>query len=134
MTRENRDRIRTLFLAGSGLTFGTIGLIALVAPRAVAKAYGIDLARVETWNEFRAVFTGFWLALLLMFFSAIRRKDIPLLGNLCAAALLFQAAGRALSFALDGIPAPPVVAAFVAEVLAGVMILAFRPIEEPAHA
>lgn len=129
-----RERIRALFLVGSGLTFGTIGLIALIAPRAVAKAYGIDLARVETWNEFRAVFTGFWIALLLLYVTAARRRDIPLLGNLGAAILLLQAAGRALSFALDGIPAPPVLGAFVAEVAAGVIILACRPHGEAAHA
>jgi hypothetical protein len=129
----DRDKIRTLFLAGSGLTFGTIGVLALFFPRAVAKAYGIDLARVETWNEFRAVFTGFWIALLLLFFAAIKRKDVPILGNLCAAALLLQASGRALSFALDGIPPPPVIAAFVAEVISGVVILAARP-REVSHA
>jgi hypothetical protein len=129
-----RDRIRALFLVGSGLTFGSIGVLALIAPRAVAKAYGIDLARVETWNEFRAVFTGFWLALFILFVTAARRKDLPLLGNLCAAILLFQAAGRALSFALDGIPAPQVLGAFFAEVLAGVMILVCRPQGEVAHA
>ena len=128
-----RDRIRALFLVGSGMTFGSIGVIALIAPRAVAKAYGIDLARVETWNEFRAVFSGFWIALLILFVTAARRRDLPLLGDLCAAILLLQAAGRALSFALDGIPAAQVLGAFGAEVLAGVMILACRP-REVAHA
>jgi hypothetical protein len=131
-----RAKVRDLLLLGSGLTFGSIGVLAIFAPRTVASAYGFDLQRVETWNEFRAVFTGFWLALLLLFVTAVRRKDVPVLGNLCGAALLLQAGGRALSFALDGIPAAPVVGAFFAEALAGAAILALRPAatREIAHA
>jgi uncharacterized protein DUF4345 len=117
---------RTVALAGAGLTFGTIAILAIVAPHAVANEYGFTLARIEGMNEFRAVYTGFWLSLAIAMITAVRRPDVPLLGDICGAMLLLQATGRALSFGLDGRPKWTFVAAFVAELLSAITILALR--------
>jgi hypothetical protein len=51
---------------------------------------------------------------------------VPLLGDVCGVMLLCQALGRAASFALDGRPSWPFVAAFVAELSGALTILAPR--------
>ena len=96
--------LRRLVLGGSGVLFGVIALFAIVAPRAVAARYAYGLDSVDSFNEFRAIFVGFWLALAAMMITAARRPDVRLLGDLCGWALVLQAAGRALSVALDGVP------------------------------
>ncbi|HEY8072625.1 MAG TPA: DUF4345 family protein [Labilithrix sp.] len=115
--------LRTFALASSGLVFGTIGLLALAAPIPVARAYGFVLPGVDAFNEFRAVYTGFWLALAAAMITAARRPDVPLLGDLCGLMLLLQAAGRVVSLAVDGVPAPQFVAAMFAEASAAAAIL-----------
>ncbi len=115
--------LRTFALASSGVVFGTIGLLALVLPVPVARAYGFALPGVDAFNEFRAVYTGFWLALAAAMITAARRPDVPLLGDLCGLMLLLQAAGRVASLAMDGMPAPQFVAARFAEAIAAATIL-----------
>lgn len=126
--------VRQLCLAGSGLTFGTIALLAIVFPHAVANAYGFTLDRVEGLNEFRAIFTGFWLSLALAMITAARRPELPLLGDLCAAMLLFQALGRVLSVVLDGRPSLLFVGALVGEALTALTILAIGLVHRRRHA
>jgi hypothetical protein len=94
--------VRRIALAGSGLTFLGIALFALAAPRLVAAQYGYPLDRPEAFNEFRAVFTGFWLGLAVALFTAARRPELTLLGDLCGVMIGLQACGRLVSFALDG--------------------------------
>ncbi len=115
--------IRTFALASSGIVFATIGLLALALPVPVARAYGFVLPSVDAFNEFRAIYTGFWLALGAAMVTAARRPDVPLLGDLCGLMLLLQAGGRAASLALDGVPAPQFVGAMIGEALAAAAIL-----------
>jgi hypothetical protein len=119
--------VRRMVLAGSGLTFGVIALLGIVAPRAVARQYGFELGGVEAYNQFHAVFTGFWAWLAIGMVTAARRTDVPLLGDLFGLMLVLQAGGRALSFAVDGLPSWLFVIAFFAELASGVTILALRP-------
>jgi hypothetical protein len=121
--------VRRLVLTTSALTFSTIGLLAVCAPQAVAKQYGFTLDHVDAFNEFRAVYVGFWLALGATMLTAARRVDLIVLGDLCALMLLLQASGRALSFVLDGYPSWPFVAAFFAELTGGATILLMRSTE-----
>jgi len=97
-----RITLRRVALAGSGATFLCIALAALVVPRLVAAQYGYPLDRPEAFNEFRAVFTGFWLGLAVALFAAARRPELTVLGDLCGALIGLQACGRLVSFALDG--------------------------------
>ena len=116
--------LRTFALASSGLVFATIGVLALFSPLAVARAYGFTLDRVESFNEFRAVYTGFWLSLGVAMITAARRPDVPLLGDICGVMLFLQSSGRILSLAVDGRPAPEFLAAMVAEMIGALTILA----------
>jgi hypothetical protein len=120
------QNLRRVVLAGSGLTFGTIAVAAIVWPRAVAAQYGLHLDRVDAFNEFRAVFVGFWLALATAMIVAARRPALTTLGDVCGLALLLQAAGRLLSVAVDGRPSMPFLGAMVGEAMAGVIVLLGR--------
>ena len=119
--------LRRLVLAGSGLTFGSIAVLAVVRPHAVAERYGLRLEGVEAYNEFRAIFVGFWLALATMLFVAARRPDRVLLGDMCGLALAAQAGGRLLSVIVDGVPRAEFMLAMVGEMIAGAIVLGCRP-------
>ncbi len=121
-----RQRLRSIVLAGSGLTFGAIALAAIVWPRTVAARYGLHLDGVDAFNEFRAVFVGFWLALATAMIVAARRPALTTLGDLCGLALLLQAAGRLLSVAVEGPPSLPFLGAMVGEAIAGITVLLGR--------
>jgi hypothetical protein len=119
---------RRVVLAGSGLIFALIAAGAVAWPRLVAARYGLTLDGVEAFNEFRAVFVGFWLALAAMLFVAARRQAPAVLGDLCGLALVLQAGGRLLSLAVDGVPRTDFLAAMLGEALAGIIVLAARPV------
>jgi hypothetical protein len=121
--------IRRGLLVLSGLTFLSIAAGALVAPHLVAPRYGYSLQGVESFNEFRAVFVGFWTGLGITLLTASRRTDVPLLGDLCGLMILLQSLARAVSFVIDGIPAPTFVGAFALELITGASILLLRPRE-----
>lgn len=123
--------LRRVVLAGSGLIFALIAAAAIARPRLVAARYGLTLDGVEGFNEFRAVFVGFWLALAAMLLVAARRQAPTILGDLCGLALFLQAAGRLLSLAVDGVPRSDFLAAMMGEALAGIVVLAARPVGRP---
>jgi hypothetical protein len=119
-------KLRQLSLVLSGLTFGAIAVLAAIAPQAVARTYGLALLGVDGLAEFRAVYMGFWASLAIAMITAARRPDDTLLGDICGVMLLFQSLARMVSFALDGRPSAPFVAACFGELAAAVMILAPR--------
>jgi hypothetical protein len=119
--------IRRLFLAGSGLTFGAIAVLAVIAPDQVAAAYGFTLGSVDARHQFRAVFVGFWLALALWMMTAARRGADRRLQDLAGAAILLQALARLMSLALDGWPSERFVLATLGELLTAGAILLPRP-------
>ena len=118
--------LRRIALAGSGITFLAIALAALAVPQWVAAQYGYPLDRPEAFNEFRAVFSGFWLGLALALFTAARRPELTLLGDLCGAMIGLQACGRLVSFALDGFSGPRFAAAAALELGTAAVILFAR--------
>jgi hypothetical protein len=122
-----RAVVRRLALVASGLTLLFIAAIAIPFPRLVAAHYGLSLAEPSSFNEFRAVFVGFWIGQGTLMLVAARRRDLPILGDLCALLILCQAGGRALSFVVDGTIEGRFVLAFVAELVAGLAIVLTRP-------
>ncbi len=117
--------LRRFALLTSGATFAVIGVLAVFAPAAVARAYGLALVGVDGLAEFRAVFTGFWLSLAYaMVTAATRRRDVPLLGNVCGVMILCQSLARLASLGLDGRPSWPFVSALVMELGTACAILA----------
>jgi hypothetical protein len=132
--RIHLRHLRKLALVGSGLTFGTIALIGIVAPHTVAGVYGLSLVGIEGLNEFRAVYTGFWISLCVAMLTAARRPDETLLGDVCGVMLLMQSLGRFTSFALDGRPSWLFVAVTFAELGSAMMVLAPRLLARPVAA
>jgi hypothetical protein len=118
--------LRRISLAASGLTFGTIALVGAAAPHAVARVYGLSLVGTDGLSEFRAIFLGFWISLCVAMVAAARRGAPPLLGDVCGLMVLLQALGRVWSVVADGPPSGRFVAALLAELFAGVCILAPR--------
>jgi hypothetical protein len=117
---------RRIALTMSGLTFAVIGVLAFAMPQTVARIYGFTLDGIDGLSEFRAIYTGFWLSLGFTMITAARREDVPLLGDICGVMLLAQALGRLASFAVDGRPGLPFIAAFVAELASALTIFAPR--------
>jgi len=118
--------LRRLALAGSGLTFLVIALAALVAPRPVAAQYGVALDAPVNFNEFRAVFTGFWLGLAVTMLLAARKPHERLLGDCCGLMIGLQALARLLSLAIDGMPDPKFAGIALLELVTAGLIFAGR--------
>lgn len=118
--------LRRIALAGSGLTFGVIALLSLVVPRDVAARYAYTVGSADSWNEFHAVFTGFWLGLAALMITAARKPEERLLGDLCGAAIGLQATARLLSIVLHGMPSASFTSAMIGEMLTAVAILQWR--------
>ncbi|MBS2028246.1 MAG: DUF4345 family protein [Deltaproteobacteria bacterium] len=121
-----RLTLRRMALAGSGLTFFAIAIAALAAPRVVAAQYHVALDGPVNFNEFRAVFSGFWLGLAGTMLLAARRPQERLLGDCCGLMIGFQATARLVSFALDGVPDVKFVGVAVLELVSAALILAGR--------
>lgn len=134
MTSFNRLRARQIALAIAGLTFLVIAILSLFIPRVVATAYGYSLDSVDAFNEFRAIFMGFWTGLAVLLLTAAKQADNTQLGNLGGWMILLQALGRLSSFLLDGVPSARFEFAFILELTLSLLILFFRPEPEVKHA
>ena len=129
MASLDRAKIRKFALDISGLTFLVIAILAIFFPREVAKAYGFALDNIEAFDEFRAIFTGFWTGLAILLFTAAKRMDNVTLGNMGGLLILCQSLGRVLSFFLDGKPNLLFEISFVLELSLSLAILLSRPKE-----
>ncbi len=136
MLQQHAARIRQALLLMNALIFGSIALAALVAPHFVAPQYGYTLGSIESFAQFRAVFTGFWLGLTALMVTAARRIEQTVLGDLAGLFILFQALARFVSMALDGLPNLFFVGAAVGELSVALAILFVkpRPAAAPARA
>jgi hypothetical protein len=112
-----------LALAGSGLTFLVIAIASIFAPSAVAAQYAYTVGTPDSFNEFHAVFTGFWLGLALWMLDAARRPEARRLGDLAGIAIGLQSLARLLSIILHGVPASSFLGAMIAELVTAVLIL-----------
>ena len=121
-----RLTLRRLALAGSGLTFGFIALASIAAPAAVAARYAYAVGSADAFNEFHAVFTGFWLGLSVLMLTAARRAEDQRLGDLCGLAIGLQASARLFSMAAHGVPSQSFVSAAIGEALTAALILQYR--------
>jgi hypothetical protein len=123
-----RVGLRRLGLAGSGLTFGVIALLSLITPEKVAAQYAFTLGSPDAWNEFHAIFTGFWLGLCAIMLVAARRVEQRLLGDLAGMAIGLQALGRLLAILAHGTPSGSFTSAMVGELITSALILQGGPL------
>ena len=121
-----RMQLRRLGLLGSGLTFGAIAIATFFAPNQVAAKYAYTVGTPDAFNEFHAVFTGFWLGLATMMITAARKPEQKLLGDLCGIAIGLQALARLYSIALHGAPDFSFTGAMLGELATAAAILQSR--------
>jgi hypothetical protein len=88
---------------------------------------GERLDTVDARNEFRAIYLGLWLATAVLLWTAARRVEEPLLGDLGALLILGQVFGRLVSLALDGLPGPRTWSIGALELVGGLAIALVRP-------
>ncbi|HEY7402045.1 MAG TPA: DUF4345 family protein [Candidatus Angelobacter sp.] len=119
--------IRRILLLGNGLIFLLIALGVLFAVDKAAYIYGYTLNGVGGHNEFRAVYMGFWVGLTVLFFTAARKIETPLLGDLALLMVLLQSLGRVVSFVIDGKPPIQFILVFFLEISSSVLGLLMRP-------
>jgi hypothetical protein len=119
--------IRKVILFGDGLTFLLIAIGVLFSTEKAAYLYGYTLNGIDGHNEFRAVYIGFWIGLTILFFTAVRKIDLPVLGDIALVMVLLQSLGRVLSFVMDGIPDKRYIIVFFMEFVSSVIGLLMRP-------
>lgn len=119
--------IRKVILFGDGLTFLLIAIGVLFSTEKAAYLYGYTLNGIDGHNEFRAVYIGFWIGLTILFFTALRKIDLPVLGDIALVMVLLQSLGRVLSFVMDGIPDKRYIIVFFMEFVSSVIGLLMRP-------
>lgn len=119
--------IRKVILFGDGLTFLLIAIGVLFSAEKAANLYGYTLNGIDGHNEFRAVYIGFWIGLTILFFTALRKIDLPVLGDIALVMVLLQSLGRVLSFVMDGIPDKRYIIVFFLEFVSSVIGLLMRP-------
>lgn len=123
-----RIALRRLGLAGSGLTFGFIAFASIIAPEKIAAQYAYTVGTPEAFNEFHAVFTGFWLGLSVWMLTAARRWDDRRLGDLAGLAIGLQALARLLSIVMHGAPSASFTSAMIGEMVTALLILQAGPL------
>jgi hypothetical protein len=114
-------------LIGNGLTFLFIACYVLFSIDKAAYLYGYTLNGIDGHNEFRAVYMGFWIGLTILFFTAAKRIDQPVLGDLALLMILLQSLGRLLSFIVDGKPSERFIMVFFLEFITALVGLFMRP-------
>lgn len=119
--------MRKVILFGDGLTFLLIAIGVLFSTEKAAYLYGYTLNGIDGHNEFRAVYIGFWIGLTILFFTALRKIDLPVLGDIALVMVLLQSLGRVLSFVMDGIPDKRYIIVFFMEFVSSVIGLLMRP-------
>jgi hypothetical protein len=124
--------IRKAVLFGDGLTFLMIAIGVLFSIEKAAYLYGYTLNGVDGHNEFRAVYIGFWIGLAILFFTAVRKINLPILGDIALVMVLLQSLGRLLSFVVDGIPDQRFIFVFFIEFVSSVIGLMMRPQINPS--
>ena len=128
-----RIALRRLGLAGSALTFGFIGLGSILAPAKVAAQYAYTAGTPDSWSEFHAVFTGFWLGLCVWMLTAARRWQDRRLGDLAGIAIGLQALARLYSIIAHGTPASSFTSAMLGEMVTAALILQGGPLVAPRN-
>ena len=123
-----RIALRRLGLAGSAATFGLIALGSIVMPEKIAAQYAYTVGSPDSFNEFHAVFTGFWLGLCVWMLTAARRWEDRRLGDLAGIAIGLQALARLYSIIAHGMPAPSFTSAMLGELVTAAVILQGGPL------
>ena len=95
-----------VLIAGASAFFLVMGIVALRRPERVVAYFGTTSLTREGWNEVRAVYGGFGVAVAMLLLATLWSPALkPGVLAAVAASLGGMAAGRFLSALLDGSPA-----------------------------
>jgi hypothetical protein len=119
------DAVRRVILGVAAVVFVLIAAQAILRPDQLL--LGRHLDSIDSYNEFRAIYLGLWLATAVLLVIAARRIREPVLADLGALLILGQVFGRVVSLLADGFPGPRVWGIFMLELLGGAAILLVRP-------
>ena len=119
------DAVRRLILGIAAVVFVLIATQAILRPDQLL--LGRHLDGIDSYNEFRAIYLGLWLATAVLLVIAAQRIREPVLGDLGALLILGQVFGRIVSLLADGVPGPRVWGIFMLELVGGAAILVVRP-------
>jgi uncharacterized protein DUF4345 len=119
------DPVRRVILGIAAVVFVLIATQAILRPHQLL--LGRHLDSIDSYNEFRAIYLGLWLATAVLLVIAARRIHEPILGDLGALLILGQVFGRLVSLLVDGIPGPRIWSIFMLELAGGAAILLVRP-------
>ncbi|WP_229217540.1 hypothetical protein [Massilia forsythiae] len=124
---RRRAHWRSQLLGVCATAHSLAALAALLNPDRVAEAMGLFLVGVNGYSQFYAIYVGVRLATAGLALLASRRGDQPILGDLAALFILAQPLGRFVAAFAIGLPKGSLFLVCVAEVLAGLALLALRP-------
>jgi hypothetical protein len=119
------DRVRRVILGVTAVVFVLIATAASLRPDRLL--LGRHLDSIDSYNEFRAIYLGLWLATAVLLVVAAQRIREPALADLGALLILGQVFGRVVSLVADGVPGPRIWGIFMLELLGGAAILLVRP-------
>ena len=119
------DAVRRVVLGVAAVVFVLIAVQAILRPDQLL--LGRHLDSIDSYNEFRAIYLGLWLATAVLLVIAAQRIREPVLADLGALLILGQVFGRVVSLLADGVPGPRVWGIFMLELLGGAAILLVRP-------
>jgi hypothetical protein len=123
-----RARLLTVVAIVSSLA----ALSALLDPDRVASQLGMLLVGVNGYSQFYAIYVGVRLATAGLALLAARHGDQPLLGDVTALFLLAQPVGRFIAAIAVGLPQGSLLVICGLELLAGITLLALRPLDKSA--
>jgi hypothetical protein len=94
--------MKTFAIILAAVFFLPIGVLAMYKPGRLLRGFGVHAPTADAWNEVRAVYGGFPIAMTAMLLGSLQRPDLTDGVAACvAAALGGMAAGRLVSAAID---------------------------------
>ena len=129
--RDLRPTARRIALSAAALVFLGIAVGSTFSPHYTARAFDYVLSTPDALSEYRAIYTGLFIAHVLVLGWAAWRVDLLYLGDAAAILILGQVAGRVLSAFVDGMPTGNVVFIGAVELAGAVAIAATRPRRPP---
>ncbi|MBI4817958.1 MAG: DUF4345 domain-containing protein [Deltaproteobacteria bacterium] len=122
-----RRALRRWVLAIAALVFLVIAIASSIDPHFMARPFDYELPNTNALNEYRAIYTGLFLAHAVVFVFAAWKDELPVLGDVGGLLVLGQVVGRVFSIVVDGLPEVEMIFIGIVELIGGVAILALRP-------
>ncbi len=121
------DLLRQLLLGATATVFVLVAVSAVLTPSRLAAIVGFELSTDNAISEFHAIYVGIFAAQGALCAFAAHRVTDAAIGDLAAAFVLAQPAGRLVGLSRGGIPTGVLRLLAITEVVAGIALLLIRP-------